>query len=170
MLGYSVNILIISFLVSCNSIKPIEKIQSIAVQYPNTLKQKDTVDNYHGTIIADPYRWLEDDNSNETVAWVKAQNKVTFNYLNQIPFRKDIKSRLEKLWNYEKYSSPFKEGGKYYFFKNDGLQNQSVLYVSDDIKSEGKVALDPNTFSVDGTASLGAMSFSKSGKYLAYSV
>ena len=155
---------------SCNTEKSAINNPTITVNYPSTTKQLDTIENYHGTDISDPYRWLEDDNSDETIAWVTEQNKVTSGYLSQIPFREDISKRLEKLWNYEKYSSPFKEGGKYYYFKNDGLQNQSVLYSSGDIKSEGNVALDPNKFSDDGTASLGAISFDNSGKYLAYAV
>jgi len=155
---------------SCNTEKSAITNPTITVNYPSTTKQLDTIENYHGTDISDPYRWLEDDNSDETIAWVTEQNKVTSGYLSQIPFREDISKRLEKLWNYEKYSSPFKEGGKYYYFKNDGLQNQSVLYSSGDIKSEGNVALDPNKFSDDGTASLGAISFDNSGKYLAYAV
>lgn len=139
----------------------------IKVAYPET--RKDTiVDNYHGTEVADPYRWLEDDNSSETKAWVEAQNKVSFGYLDQIPFRKALRERLEKLMNFEKFSTPFKEGGKYYYFKNDGLQNQSVLYVTDDPLKEGKVLLDPNTLSKDGTVSLGSLDFSADGKFMAY--
>ncbi|MBK9689229.1 MAG: S9 family peptidase [Saprospiraceae bacterium] len=139
----------------------------IEVSYPET--RIDTIsDNYHGTVVADPYRWLEDDNSEETKAWVTAQNKVTFAYLDQIPFRKSLRNRLEKLMNFEKFGVPFKEGGKYYYFKNDGLQNQSVLYVADDASSEGKILLDPNTLSKDGTVALGSMDFSADGKYLAY--
>ena len=139
----------------------------IKVVYPET--RKDTVvDNYHGTAVADPYRWLEDDNSSETKAWVEAQNKVSFGYLDQIPFRKALRGRLEKLMNFEKFSTPFKEGGKYYYFKNNGLQNQSVLYVTDDPSKEGKVLLDPNTLSKDGTVSLGSLDFSADGKFMAY--
>lgn len=118
--------------------------------------------------MADPYRWLEDDNSSETKAWVEAQNKVSFGYLDQIPFRKALRARLEKLMNFEKFSTPFKEGGKYYYFKNNGLQNQSVLYVTDDPSKEGKVLLDPNTLSKDGTVSLGSLDFSADGKFMAY--
>ena len=96
------------------------------IEYPTT-KKVDQIDDYHGTKVSDPYRWLEDDNSAETKAWVEAQNKVTFAYLNQIPQRAKIKARLTELWNYEKYSAPFKVGGKYFYYKNDGLQNHSVL-------------------------------------------
>lgn len=142
---------------------------SISVEIPETRKDS-IVENYHGEAIPDPYRWLEDDTSEETGDWVKAQNKATFGFLEQIPFRKDIAARLEEVWNYEKYGSPTKEGDKYYYFKNDGLQNQSVLYASDDPTSEGVVALDPNMFSEDGTASLGGMAFDKAGNYLAYFV
>ena len=139
----------------------------IPVKYPVS-KQDSIVDDYHGTKVNDPYRWLENDNAEDTKAWVKTQNEVTFGYLEKIPFRKSIKDRLEKLWNYEKYSSPFKEGGKYYYFKNNGLQNQSVLYQTTDLAKEGNVILDPNTLSKDGTVALGGMEFSKDGRYMAY--
>lgn len=138
--------------------------------YPNTRKDASVVDDYFGTKVPDPYRWLEDDNSDETKAWVKEQNAVTFSYLEKIPYRKDIKNRLEKIWNYEKYGSPFKEGGKYYFFKNDGLQNQSVLYVQDNLTAPPSVVLDPNTLSKEGIVALGALSFNKEGNKLAYSI
>ncbi len=144
--------------------------KKITVTYPETRKDTAVSDDYHGTIIQDNYRWLEDDNSEETKDWVKRQNEVTFGFLDQIPFKNDITKRLEKLWNYEKYSAPFKEGDKYYYFKNDGLQNQSVLYQTDNAKEEGKVVLDPNTFSEDGTSSLGGLEFDKTGRYLAYAV
>ena len=124
----------------------------------------------HGTKIADPYRWLEDDHSEETGEWVKAQNQVTFNYLEQIPYRDAIKNRLEEIWNFERFSTPFKEGGKFYFFKNDGLQNQSVLYAQNSLDGEPTLVLDPNKFSDDGTSSLGAISFNKSGDLMAYQV
>lgn len=155
-----------------NGDKPMNKdyeFQQFEVAYPE-VRQDDVKDDYHGTEVSDPYRWLEDDNSEETKAWVVEQNKATFGYLEKIPFRKSIENRLEKLWNYEKYGSPFKEGGKYYYFKNDGLQNQYVMYVADSPTDPGKVILDPNKFSEDGTASLGGYDFSKDGKYLAYLV
>jgi prolyl oligopeptidase len=136
--------------------------------YPTTRKDSSVVDDYFGIKVADPYRWLEDDNSAETKDWVKKQNEVTFNYLNQIPFRSVIKNKLEKKWNYEKYGAPFKEGGKYYFFKNTGLQNQSVLYVQDDLNAPPSVILDPNTLSKEGTVALGGMSFNKAGDKVAY--
>ena len=137
--------------------------------YPKT--RKDTiVDNYFGTDVPDPYRWLEDDNSDETKAWVKAQNKITFGFLDSISFKEKIKTRLTEIYNYERYSTPFKEGEKYFWFKNNGLQNQSVLYIQDDLSSEAKVLLDPNTLSEDGTIALSGIGVSKDGKYLAYSV
>ena len=140
------------------------------VKYPETRKDLEVKDDYHGTSIADPYRWLEDDHSDETKSWVKAQNQLTNKYLDHIPFREDVKNRLTGLWNYEKYSSPFKRGDKYYFFKNDGLQNQSVMYGLDELNGEPTVVLDPNKLSDDGTSSLGSISFSHDGRYLAYQV
>ncbi|MFT5754501.1 MAG: prolyl oligopeptidase [Flavobacterium sp.] len=140
----------------------------MTVNYPET-KKVDSVDVYFGDSIQDPYRWLEDDNSEETKAWVKAQNVVTFGYLDKIPFRKQIKERLEKLWNYEKISAPFKEGDYTYFYKNNGLQNQSVLHRKDK-NGKQEVFLDPNTFSKDGTTSLGGIDFSKDGSLVAYAI
>ncbi len=142
--------------------------QTMAFTYPET-KKVDTVTNYFGTEVKDPYRWLEDDRSDETAAWVKAQNKITFGYLNQIPYREQLKNRLEKLWNYEKYSAPFIEGDYTYFYKNNGLQNQYVVYRQKD-NSVAEVFLDPNTFSKDGTTSLGALRFSKDGNIAAYTI
>ncbi|MRI01252.1 prolyl oligopeptidase family serine peptidase [Kriegella sp. EG-1] len=136
------------------------------MNYPNTAKV-DTIDTYFGTQIADPYRWLEDDKSAETMAWVKMQNKTTFGYLEQISFRKDLKNRLEKLWNYEKLGTPFKEGDYTYFYKNDGLQDQYVLYRKQG-NAKPEVFLDPNTFSEDGTTSLANLSFTKDGSLAAY--
>jgi prolyl oligopeptidase len=137
------------------------------IEYPQTRKVEQT-DDYHGTRISDPYRWLEDDNSAETKAWVEAQNRVTFAYLNSIPERAKIKARLTELWNYEKYSAPSEKGGKYFYSKNDGLQNQFVLYVSDSVKDAGRVLLDPNKLSTDGTVALNGLSISDDGKLLAY--
>ncbi len=142
---------------------------SIALNYPET-KKVDTVDTYFGTEVKDPYRWLEDDRSEETEKWVETQNKTTFGYLQNIPFREDLKKRLSDLWNYEKVSSPFKEGDYTYFYKNDGLQNQYVIYRFKNEGDEPEVFLDPNTFSEDGTTSLGVVSFSKNGKLVAYSI
>lgn len=145
-----------------------ETAATAALTYPET-KAVDTVTTYFGTEVADPYRWLEDDRSAETGEWVKNQNKVTFGYLEDIPFRTALKERLEKIWNYEKISAPFTEGDYTYYSKNDGLQNQSVYYR---VKENGddEVFLDPNKFSDDGTISLGGMSFSKSGKIAAYAI
>ena len=137
-------------------------------EYPVTRKG-DVVDTYFETEIADPYRWLEDDMSEETANWVKAQNKVTFGYLDQIPYRAQLKSRLETLWNYEKQGAPFKEGKYTYFYKNNGLQNQYVVYRQLD-DGEPEVFLDPNTFSEDGTTSLAQLTFSKDGNIAAYSI
>ncbi len=137
-------------------------------RYPETVK-KTVTDTYFGTEIQDPYRWLEDDMSEGTANWVKAQNEVTYAYLDRIPFRKDIKERMEKLWNYEKISSPTREGDFIYYYKNNGLQNQYVLYRKDKAGKE-EVFLDPNTFSKDGTTSLSNISFSKDGKLVAYAI
>ena len=142
--------------------------QSISVKYPNTAKV-DSIDTYFGIQVRDPYRWLEDDLSTETEQWVKAQNEVTFGYLNKIPYRKKLRERLEKLWNYEKISAPFKEGDYTYFYKNDGLQNQYVLYRKKENQEE-EVFLDPNKFSEDGTTSLAGIEFTKDGSLAAYSI
>ncbi|UOY09059.1 prolyl oligopeptidase family serine peptidase [Muricauda sp. SCSIO 64092] len=142
------------------------KREPIAVNYPATAKV-DTVDTYFETEVPDPFRWLEDDMSEETEAWVKEQNKVTFGYLDKIPFRTALKNRLEKLWNYEKLGSPFKEGDYTYFYKNDGLQNQYVVYRKKG-NGEEEVFLDPNSFSEDGTTSLMGLSFTKDGSKAAY--
>ena len=138
------------------------------MKYPVT-KKGETTDVYFGTKINDPYRWLEDDRSPETEAWVKEQNQMTYGYLDQISYRNDLKSRLEKMWNYEKIGSPFVEGDYTYFYKNDGLQNQSVLYRKDKSGKE-EVFLDPNTFSKDGTTSLAGINFSKDGTKAAYQI
>jgi prolyl oligopeptidase len=138
------------------------------ITYPET-KKIDHVDTYFGENSNDPYRWLEDDRSAETEAWVKAQNVVTYDYLAQIPYRNQLKTRMEQLWNYEKISAPFKEGEYTYYYKNNGLQNQSVLYRKDKNGKE-ELFLDPNTFSKDGTTSLGGIDFSKDGSLVAYSI
>lgn len=138
------------------------------IQYPES-KKGETVDVYFDTKVNDPYRWLEDDKSAETGAWVKAENEVTYGYLDKIPFREELKKRMEKLWNYEKISAPFVEGKFTYYSKNNGLQNQSVIYrKGKDGKEE--VFLDPNTFSKDGTTSLGGLNFSKDGNKAAYAI
>jgi len=139
------------------------------LDYPITAKG-DVVDTYFDTEVADPYRWLEDDNSKETKAWVEAQNAVTFGYLETIPFRESIKSRLTQIWDYPKYGLPYKRGDFWYYSKNDGLQQQAVVYQMDDLDGEPRVFLDPNTFSEDGTVALSGLSFSKNGKFAAYSI
>ncbi|HEY9864546.1 MAG TPA: prolyl oligopeptidase family serine peptidase [Candidatus Obscuribacterales bacterium] len=141
--------------------------QNPIFSYPQTRKS-DQVDNYHGVTVADPYRWLEDLDSEETALWVEAQNTVTFGYLNQIPAKETIKKRLTQLWDYEKYGIPFKQGNRYFYFKNDGLQNQSVLYVLESLEAEPQVLLDPNSLSEDGTIALSGMSISEDGNLMAY--
>jgi prolyl oligopeptidase len=153
-------------LIACNQ-TPKEE-EQMALSYPETRKDS-VVDEYFGQQVADPYRWLEDDMSDETAAWVKAQNEVSFGYLENIPFRQKVTDRLTELWNYEKYSAPFKEGKYTYFYKNDGLQNQSVLYRESE-GGEPEVFLDPNTFSADGTTSLAGVRFTKDGSLLAYQI
>jgi prolyl oligopeptidase len=146
-------------------------VQQGAAQIPYPLTRKvDTVDNYHGTTVADPYRWLEDDNSEETKAWVKAQNNVTQNYFAQIPYRDKVRKRLQELWNYTRYSAPFREGDWYYFTKNNGLQNQSVWYRQKGLNGKPEVFLDPNKLSEDGTVSMGSMAFSRKGKLFVYAI
>jgi prolyl oligopeptidase len=137
--------------------------------YPETRKVGQ-VDDFFGTKVADPYRWLEDDNSAETAEWVAAQNKVTFGYLEKIPARARLKERLTTLWNYERYGVPSKEGSYYVFTKNDGLQNQAVVYKTRTLEGTPEVLLDPNALSPDGTVALNAAEFSEDGKYLAYAI
>lgn len=139
------------------------------LQYPQT-QRSDHKDVYFGTEVADPYRWLEDDNSQETAEWVSAQNTLTNDYLSKITFREPLRQRLEQIWNYPKIGVPFKKGGRYYFFKNDGLQNQSVLFVQENLESEPRILLDPNTFTSDGTIALAGISPSPDGRYFAYSI
>ncbi len=160
-LQISIIVSIIIFMASCN--------QKIKHQdYPQA-KKVDTVDTYFGQEVKDNYRWLEDDNSDETAAWVKAENEVTFNYLSQIPFREDLEKRLTEIWNYPKYGVPFKKGDNYFFFKNNGIQNQSVLFMTDDLDKQPMMLLDPNILAEDGTIALAGMGVSEDGKYLAYS-
>ncbi len=161
-----ISLFTIIILIACKKDKAEKK--EIIVNYPET-KTVDIVDTYFGTDVKDPYRWLEDDRSKETEAWVKAQNLTTSEYLDHIPFRNELKERLSSLWNYEKIGAPFIEGDYTYFSKNDGLQNQNVYYRKKGSK-DAEVFLDPNTFSEDGTISLGGMSFSKDGSILAYSI
>src|SRR5690554_2707351 len=154
-----------------NSKNEVVEEEIVQISYPETFKG-DVVDTYFEEEVADPYRWLEDDMSEETAEWVKAQNVVTFDYLNKISYRKDLESRLSELWNYEKVGSPFVEGNYTYFYKNDGLQNQFVIYrfKNGEDKSTAKVFLDPNTFSEEGTTSLDSLSFSETGELVAYSI
>jgi len=138
-----------------------------SLNYP--ISQKiDLVEDYHGTKVSDPYRWLEDPDSDETKAWVEAQNQVTFGYLGEITVREKIKQRITQLWDYEKYSIPFKQANRYFYFKNDGLQNQSVLYTLNSLDGEARVLLDPNKLSEDGTVALSGMAISEDGNLMAY--
>ena len=137
------------------------------LSYPISQKV-DQVDEYHGTKISDPYRWLEDPDSEATKAWVESQNQVTFAYLNEISVRDQIKQRLTQLWDYEKYSIPFKQGQRYFYFKNDGLQNQSVLYTLNSLDAEPRILLDPNKLSEDGTVALSGIAISEDGNLMAY--
>src|SRR5947209_8632208 len=148
-----------------------EKAKAERIEYPPT-HRGDVVDDYHGTKVQDPYRWLEDDvrKSKEVAEWVAAENKVTKAYLESIPERDRIGKRLTELWNYARYSAPHKIAGRYYYSKNNGLQNQSVLYVVDKLDGEPKVVLDPNKWSKDGTVALAGTAFSEDGKHLAYGV
>lgn len=136
-------------------------------KYPEA-KKENIVEDFHGTKVSDPYRWLEDPNSEKTKSWIDEQNKLTQEYLYSSDVKEKVKNRITELWNYPKYSVPYKEGDKYFFYKNDGLQNQSVLYMEDTLESDPTEVLDPNKWSADGTVALGSISFSKDGKYLAY--
>lgn len=161
----------VTIVIGINACKEEMKREKIDITYPSTAKV-DTITNYFGTDVKDPYRWLEDDMSEETGEWVSTQNKTTFGYLDNIPFREELKERLTSLWNYEKVGAPFKEGDYTYFYKNDGLQNQYVIYryKTGDDPSTASVFLDPNTFNEEGTISLGGLSFSDNGKIAAYSI
>ena len=149
---------------SCHQQKKIEP-----VQYPET-KKCDTVDNYFGTAVPDPYRWLEDDYSEETANWVKAQNAVTQQFLSQIPYREQMKSHLMEIMNYPKEGAPWKKGDRYFFYRNDGLQNQSVLYYKNTLDGEAVELLDPNKLSDDGTVALSTLDISDDGNYLGYAI
>jgi len=162
-----IGIIAVGSLFSCKEDSKPE--QAEVLKYPDT-KKVDTVTNYFGTEVKDPYRWLEDDRSKETEDWVKAENEVTYDYLTKIPYRKELNNRLTELWNYEKLGAPFTEGEYDYFYKNDGLQNQYVIYRKKGDSEESELFLDPNKFSKDGTTSLGGLSFSEDGKMAAYSI
>ncbi|MCP4510548.1 MAG: S9 family peptidase, partial [Fuerstiella sp.] len=158
--------LILSILVASTSFA-----QDTTLVYPET-RTVPQVDDFHGTKVDDPYRWLEDDvrESDDVAAWVDAQNKLSFDYLKQLPGRDRIEERITELWNYEKISAPSNEGGRYYFFRNDGLQSQSVLYVQETLDDEPRILIDPNTWSKDGTVALAGSEFSDDGKYGAYGI
>jgi len=141
----------------------------IPVDYPET-KKVNVTDDYHGTSVPDPYRWLEVDTAAEVEDWVKRQNKVTYGYLDQIPFTEDIANRFEELYNYPKLSSPYKAGEYYFFYKNDGLQNQSVIYRQKGLDGEAEVFIDPNEINPEGTTAISVVGFSKDYKYVTYSV
>ena len=141
---------------------------NIPVTYPETEKQ-DVVDDYHGTEVADPFRWLEDDRAAETEAWVGVQNEATFGYLEQIPFREQMEKRLTELVHYPRLSSPFKAGDYYFFYKNDGLQNQSVIYYQQGLDGEPQVFIDPNALNEEGTTSISLLGPSKDNRFMAYS-
>ncbi len=160
--------LLFAFAVACQT-EPAPAPKQAALKYPKT-RTVDHVDTYHGTEVKDPYRWLEDDNADETKAWVKAQNEVTFGYLNKIKARKKIRARIKELWNYKKYGVPSQEGGNYFYTINDGLQNQSVLFVSTGLTGKRRVLLDPNKLSKDGTVALRGRWVSRDGKYMAYAL
>ncbi|MAB22753.1 MAG: S9 family peptidase [Idiomarina sp.] len=166
---YLLGAVAVSLLTACSqNVETEQEANTQSMSYPDTRKG-DVVDTYFGTEVADPYRWLEDDRSEETENWVKAQNEVTFAHLESIPYRETIEKRLTELWNYEKISAPFKEGDYTYFYKNDGLQNQYVVYRQKG-DEEPEVFLDPNTFSEDGTTSLAQLTFSDDGSLAAYSI
>src|SRR5215470_5374931 len=137
------------------------------IAYPHA-KVVEQVDDYHGTKVADPYRWLEDTDSADTKAWVEEENKVTFGYLDQIPYRKSIRDRMTKLWNFERFTAPRQQGGRYFYQHNNGLQNQNVLLVAESLNAEPRMLLDPNTLSSDGTVALAGTAYTDDGKLLAY--
>src|SRR2546429_8597735 len=137
------------------------------LQYP-AARKSDVVDDYHGTRVPDPYRWLEDPDSPESRAWIEAENRLTAAYLAEIPARGTIRERLTKVWNYPKYGAPFRKARRYFFFKNDGLQNQSVLYKQASLTADPETLLDPNLLSADGTVALSTLAVSEDGRLLAY--
>ena len=160
-------ILISSIIVMFSACHQKNKIEP--VQYPET-KKCDTVDHYFGTAVPDPYRWLEDDYSEETANWVKAQNAVTQKFLSQIPYREQMKKHLMEIMNYPKEGAPWKKGDRYFFYRNDGLQNQSVLYYKNSLDGEAVELLDPNKLSDDGTVALSTLGISDDGNYLGYAI
>ncbi len=153
----------------CEGVRKVSSDAAAGLPYPDT-RRDSTVDDYFGTAVPDPYRWLEDDRSAETENWVSRQNAFTFSYLDRIPFRKSVRKRMQELFNYERRTAPRLKGGKFYFFKNDGLQNQDVLYRCDSLGGPMEVVVDPNTFSKDGTVALSGYSFSRDGRHLAFQI
>ncbi len=156
---------VLAFSFACASLAAQTNGAPLVYPKPKTIDQ---VDDYHGTKVADPYRWLEDTDSADTHAWVEAENKLTFSYLEQIPYRGAIRERLTKLWNYERFTAPAQQGGRYFYQHNSGLQNQNVLLVAESLNAEPRVLLDPNTLSADGTVALAGTAISDDGKLLAY--
>ncbi|MDD4149861.1 MAG: prolyl oligopeptidase family serine peptidase [Bacteroidales bacterium] len=166
-LSHLMLLMLIPFFFSCNNSKTSK--MDFELKYPETLKG-DVEDEYFGTMVKDPYRWLEDDNSAETAEWVKAQNELTFAYLETIPYREKMKQRLTKIWDFPKVSAPTKKGDKFFYYQNDGLQNQSVLFYKNSLEGEEIEILDPNDLADDGTVSLSAVSVSTDGAYLGYAI
>ncbi|MCB0706592.1 MAG: S9 family peptidase [Saprospiraceae bacterium] len=160
----------LALFIACNSDSSRSKTDFSPIPYkvPVTFADSSVLDTFYGKVVADPFRWLEDDRSDATAAWVSAQNRASFGYLEQNPFREPIRKRLEEIWNYERTTPPEQIGKYYYYFKNDGLQNQSLLFRKAGLDGSEEIILDPNKFSEDGTTALGSYAFSKSGKYLAY--
>ncbi|HNV80365.1 MAG TPA: prolyl oligopeptidase family serine peptidase [Tenuifilaceae bacterium] len=159
LIPFTLAVFVMAFL-SCDSNK---------IKYPET-KKVDVVDNYFGVNVADPYRWFEDDKAEGLSEWIKAQNEITFNYLSKIPYRETLRERLSELWNYSSISTPYIKAGKVFFFKRDGLQNQSVFYMQNSLHDEPKVLIDPNTFSEDGTVAISQISISGKADYAAYAI
>jgi len=155
--------------IGCVTDKSAQDASSASLAYP-VARKTNTLDDYHGVKVADPYRWLEDDNAPETKAWVEAENKITFDYIEKIPERAAIKTRLTTLWNYERYGTPFRQGGRYFYSKNDGLQNQSVLYTMTSLDAPPALLLDPNKLSADGTVALKSYDITDDGKLMAYAL
>ncbi len=167
-LGIYMVFCLLFFITSCNSDK--NRKMDFELKYPETRMDTTILDIYFGTQVCDPYRWLEDDNSVETAEWVKQQNELTFKYLENIPYRNNIKDRLLKIWDYPKMSAPVKKSDKYFYYRNDGLQNQSVLYYKEKLNGEEIELLDPNLFDKEGSVALSAIAVSDDGKYLGYAI
>jgi prolyl oligopeptidase len=164
---HSLRLAIILFAILLPMLTTFSAAQTSSLTYPQA-RRSDQVDDYHGTKVADPYRWLEDTDSAETHSWVEAENKITFGYLEQIPYRQSIRDRLTKLWNYERFTTPSQYGGRYFFQHNTGLQQQNVLLVAESLNAEPRILLDPNTLSTDGTVALAGEAISDDGKLMAY--